>query len=1135
MTDDETPSWDQIPPEQFRREHKKPDPENENSEEDLASTMPFKGHPDGEIMDGPYSSEESSSSEEAPAWSDASTAAHPTEPDDFVFRREVIHRDSFAEERQLSPEPGSSRRLSEETHRQVNSTENRPNRISPSTNPERNQHLDKTAARNQGTTRQYGQGSNVSQNRNRPLAPPQGGSPAQQRAVRPPSSTRRIPISAKKKNQGSSSCVIRGLFFGVFGLALFFVLLIGAMFFQYYRIASTLPDIDDLRERASQFETTRIYDRDGNLLYEILDPSAGRRTYVPLSQISPNMVAATIATEDKGFYSHPGFDIAAIMRAFVQNYQGGEIVSGASTITQQLARNLLFSPEERNEQSYARKMREAILAAEITRRYSKDEILELYINEIYYGNLAYGVQAAAETYFGTQAQELDLSQASFLAGLPQSPAVYDVYTNPEATFARQKDVLLLMFQFSEEDGCIYVSNSPERVCVDAIAVTDAVQKMQNQQFKSPDVQIRYPHWVNYIRSQLESQFDSQTIYRAGFNVYTTLDPRLQKIAEDAVKQQIAGMKAQNAGSGALVAIQPTSGEILAMVGSADFYSEAISGQVNMAVSPRQPGSSIKPLTYLAAFEKGWTPSTLIWDVPSEFPPSGLESDPNPPYEPVNYDGAFHGPVKVRSALANSYNIPAVKTLQYVGIYDDPAQPGEQGFIAFARRMGIKTLDRADYGLSLTLGGGDVTLLDLTGAYAVIANRGVRIQPTAITKITDFQHNVVFEQQKQMGEQVIRAEHAYLITSILSDNKARTPAFGPNSLLKLSFPAAVKTGTTNDFRDNWTLGFSSNLVVGVWVGNPDYTPMKNTTGMSGAAPIWANVMETANQKLFGSTSTSFSPPPGVVEQVICSISGTSPSQWCPSQSSEIFAFDQPPRPSSDDLWQKAALDTWTGLRASPACSDFVDDRLVLNVQDQFGRRWIRRNSQGQAWAAQMGFEAPVLFTPTRECRADDPRPHLEFAYPREQEMVREGYLDIYAVINADNGFDQWQLSFGMGDNPVRWEILAQGKQAYNQPDVIHRWDLIGFPNQLVTLRLYLKGEGNAFAERKIHVTIEAPTATPEPTETPEPIPTEVPPTPQPTQIYPPPATEASPILPTDLPVSNPTIQPTKPSIFDWLFP
>jgi len=443
-------------------------------------------------------------------------------------------------------------------------------------------------------------------------------------------------------------CLLRLSVVGIF-LIIGLIIISGSfIFYQYNNIASTLPNVNELRQRAAQFETTRILDRNGNLLYEIVDPTTGRRSYVPLDKISPYLIAATVATEDHGFYSHPGFDAFGIIRAFLQNYQsGGTIVSGASTITQQLSRALLFSPEERIEQSYQRKIREAILAAEVTRRYSKEEILELYLNENYYGNLAYGIEAAAQTYFNSTADKLTLAQAAFLTGLPQAPAVYDVHTNREVTLHRMEQVLYLMYEQSQVQGCIYISNSPQSVCVDALDVANSVDEISNYEFVPSDFEIRYPHWVTYVRNLLEQQYDPQTIYRSGFSVYTTLDPGLQDHAERIVETQVNSLADRHVTNGALVAIRPSTGEILAMVGSADFFDEDIDGQVNMAVSPRQPGSSIKLLTYLAAFEKGWTTSSLIWDVPSEFPPSGDPGDPRQPYITVNYDERFHGPVTVR--------------------------------------------------------------------------------------------------------------------------------------------------------------------------------------------------------------------------------------------------------------------------------------------------------------------------------------------------------------------------------------------------------------------------------------------------------------------------------------------------------
>jgi membrane peptidoglycan carboxypeptidase len=402
-----------------------------------------------------------------------------------------------------------------------------------------------------------------------------------------------------------------------------------------------------------------------------------------------------------------------------------------------------------------------------------------YLNEFYYGNLAYGVEAAAQTYFGTSSRNLTLGQASFLAGLPQLPAIYNPYSNREATFSRQDDVLLLMYQTSQEQNCIYVSNNQQKICIDPSEAVLASQELDDYEFRSPDVQIRYPHWVNYVRSELEEMYDPSMIYRSGFDVHTTLDPGLQDAAQRVVSDQVISLSDLHVTNGALVAIDPATGEILAMVGSADFFNEDIDGQVNMAISPRQPGSSIKPLTYAAAFEKGWTPSTLIWDVPSEFPPSGDPNDPRAPYKPINYDERFHGPVLLRSALANSYNVPAVKALDFVGIYDNPDISGQDGLVAMAQRLGITSLTRDDYGLSLTLGGGDVSLLEMTGAYGVFANGGRKIPTVSISKIVDYQGNTVYEYQKPAGEQVLNPEHAYIISSILSDNQSRTPALGSN--------------------------------------------------------------------------------------------------------------------------------------------------------------------------------------------------------------------------------------------------------------------------------------------------------------------------------------------------------------------
>lgn len=941
------------------------------------------------------------------------------------------------------------------------------------------------------------------------------------------------PVSSGTSWRKLLGCTTRLIIFGLFVFVIVGIVVVALMVREYASVAANLPPVDDLYSRASQFETTRILDRNGNILYEILDPNAGRRTYIPLSRISPNLLAATIATEDKNFYTHPGFDLFAIGRAFWQNWQNeGETVSGASTITQQLARLLLFSVEERYEQTYRRKVREALAAAEITRRYSKDEILELYLNEINYGSISYGIQAASETYFNTTADQLTLGQAAFLAGLPQSPSIYDIVNNRDATLRRMQDVLTLMYQTSLEDGCIYVSNSPTRVCVDSEAVLTGYTEIQNYPFQSPRIEMRYPHWVNYVRLLLESQYDAQTIYRSGFTIYTTIDPALQAEAEQLVKRQVEQLVSYQAYNGAMVAIQPATGEILAMVGSADFYNEEIDGQVNMAVSPtRQPGSSIKPFTYLAAFEKGWTPSTLLWDVQSEFPPSGDPNDPRPPYVPVNYDGRFHGPVTVRSALANSYNIPAVKTMQFVGVYDDPQTQAEDGLVAMMRRMGVNSLTRGDYGMALTLGGGEVSLLEMTGAFAVLANNGVRSPTVAITKIMDHQGNLVYEYQPQ-SQQVVRTEHAYLISSILSDNSARTPAFGAQSVLALPFMAAAKTGTTNDFRDNWTVGYTPDLAVGVWVGNADYSPMVNTTGLTGAAPIWADFMQFAVPKLTNGNPTPFTRPAGIIDRIVCSVSGAEPSEKCPSMRNEIFAYDQPPLPKEQDLWMHVALDTWTGLRASTACGDFVKDEDVINVTDPWAAAWLTQTDAGRRWAAENGFRDPLRFLPARECRTDDPRPLLSITSPGEAQTITSDTIDIFGQVDATAEFQNFMLFYGVGTDPSEydWKPLMERSFPVSQVEKFYTWNLSetftnssenGFsalnpiPSGAVALRLYMKSTRNTYAELIVHLNFQIPTPTPTATPTPTETPT-VTPTLEPTLTH-------TPTL-TPLPTESPTLAP-----------
>jgi penicillin-binding protein 1C len=706
-------------------------------------------------------------------------------------------------------------------------------------------------------------------------------------------------------------------------IALFAAMAAGASGYIY--VASQLPSPDELAERARQtFVSSQVYDRNGNLLYELMDPHGGRRQRVPLERISRYVILATIDTEDAYFYRHPGFDPVALVRMVYYAIIEREFVSGGSTITQQVARNLVLSEDERTERTLKRKIREIVLASEISRRYSKDEILELYLNDVNnYGNLAYGIQAAAQTYFQKDAADLSLAEASFLVGLPQSPASYDVFgTGRDAALQRQRSVLALMVEQKD------ISQSQ----ADAAAAEIAAYS-----FKLPEVytNVPAPHFVAYVRALIEEEYGTE-VYHTSLQILTTLDPRLQKIAEEVIREQLAAPELQDkhVTNAALIALDAHTGEILAMAGSANFYNAEIQGQVNMVTAERQPGSSIKPLTYLAAFEKGWTPSTLIWDVPVKFvDPYGQE------YEPKNYDQRFHGPVTVRSALANSYNVPAVKALEFVTL---PI------FLEKARQAGITSLTRPDYGLALTLGGGEVPLIEMAGLYQAFANGGRRIAPAAIKLVVRSSDDaIVFEYRPPEGEQVFSAEHAYLITSILSDNPARTPAFGANSPLKLDRPAAAKTGTTDDFRDNWTLGYTPDMVIGVWAGNADNTPMNGTTGLTGAAPIWHAFLERA---LEDQSPKDFQRPAGIVEKEICADTGTEPSVYCPAErrQRELYAKDQPPPGPEDDLH-------W------PSCGDPGSQLLFVYPNDKFVQAWTATPA-GQAWAQAHG----VVWMADGEC-------------------------------------------------------------------------------------------------------------------------------------------------------------------------
>jgi 1A family penicillin-binding protein len=825
--------------------------------------------------------------------------------------------------------------------------------------------------------------------------------------------------------RGAILLVIAGIFLAALVLA--------GSIITYVAIASQLPPAQEIQTRSLQFETTRILDREGNLLWEIVDPTGGRRTYVTLDQISPHLKNATVATEDRFFYLNVGVDPIAITRALYYNLSEDRIVSGASTITQQLAKNILLDPEERTQQSYTRKIKEAVLAVEINRRYTKDQILEIYLNQIPYGNLAYGIEAAAQTYFGKSAKELTLPEAAMLAGLPQSPALHDPYTNPEGAKARQSDVLDLMVEAQ------YITPA------DAEAA-----KVERLNFQDPGFAFSAPHFATYVYQELERLYGPDLIYRIGLNIKTTLDPRLQAIAEEEVRNQVDALAGRNVTNGALVALDTNTSQILAMVGSKDFQDESIDGQVNIAISPRQPGSSIKPLTYLATFEQlDWTPSTLIMDVPVEYPDwSGNV------YRPKNYDDKFHGPVSLRSALANSYNIPPVKALEQLGV---------DALKEMAARLGITTLTRNDYGLSLTLGSGEISLLELTGAYQAMANQGMLIPPTSILEITD-KFGQPLGSSQIPPRSVLKPEHTYLISHIMSDNEARTPAFGPNSALRLSRPAAAKTGTTNDFRDNWTMGYTPDIVTGVWVGNADNTPMNNVSGLAGAGPIWQNFMERAHE---GLPIRDFTRPPAIIEMEVCADSGTIPSEVCPQRRKEIFYQEQPPLGPEHDIHQLIDIDRNTGLRANEFCRS--------NVEQRYYRVYP---PDGWEWALSQGIEQPPQdYCPSANIVAN-------ITNPLDGSTAR-GTITLEGSAAAAN-FSHYQIELGVGTEPQAFAVIQDPVYQLIEQGVLGVFDTTKVENGPYTLRLVVFDKTGGSTESRVRLLADNPaTATPTVTLTPSP--------------------------------------------------
>ncbi|MEA3338651.1 MAG: transglycosylase domain-containing protein [Chloroflexota bacterium] len=854
----------------------------------------------------------------------------------------------------------------------------------------------------------------------------------------------------------------------------------------YSYFTRDLPEPEQIEAAGENFETTKVYDRTGQvLLYEVIDPFGGDRTWVVLDQIPESLVCATVAIEDRNYWENPGINLRGIGRAAWADIQGKQI-QGGSSITQQLIKSIVIEEELRyvsaegpEWKDYDRKITEILLAYRISQKYSKEKILEWYLNTNFYGNLAYGIEAAARVYFGKSVGDLTLAESATLAAIPQFP-VMNPFDNPDLARERQHLVLNAM----EGQGCITPA--------EAVAA-------KYEEWELAHLTERYdilaPHFSVYVRKQLEEMFNPEMVYRGGLRVYTTLDLELQEQAlcvaraqvrrlsgeeEELVLQEaITGgceaaqflppLRSYDVGrdhevdNAAVAAIRPATGEILAMVGSLDYWDETIDGHFNVAVDGyRQPGSSFKPFTYLTLLSQGDNAAHMFLDVRRAFQqPTGV------PYVPENYDRKYHGPQLMRTALARSYNIPAVEALYLSGV---------DNVIRTAHRMGINTLDRGldYYGLSLTLGGGEVHLLDMIYAFGVFANSGRmygepvpedqlrtgyrELNPVAILRVEDRNGNVLYEYTQPESREILSPQLAYLMNSILSDRRARWAGMGMNNALELSNdrPAAAKTGTTNDFRDAWTVGYTPQLAVGVWVGNSDNSEMKNLPGLRGASPIWHAVMEYALQD---EEIVPFTRPDGLIERAVCAVSGKLPGPNCPTVN-ELFIPGAEPTEHCH-MHQTFSVNRETGRLCTVHTPPELCEEHVYEVYPPEAADWIASLDEDRRPPIPP-TEYDTIYGPSlsdAEVAIISPGPYSYIG----------GTVPITG--NARGGdFAYYRVLFGEGLNPGEW--IQIGPEHGNQVDhnLLEFWDTRALDG-LYSLRISVVDHSTALRETTVQVTVD----------------------------------------------------------------
>lgn len=823
-------------------------------------------------------------------------------------------------------------------------------------------------------------------------------------------------------------------------LALVGLTLMTGILFAWY--AKDLPRPDKVRR--SEGLSTEILDRNGEKLYDIFENE--NRIPVKPEDAPQFLKDATVAVEDKEFYQHQGLSTIGIVRGMIacvlrRRCQGG------STLTQQLVKNALLSQER----TLPRKIKEAILAIQIERKYSKDEILQMYLNEAPYGGTAVGVVAASEYYFGKPVKDLTLVESVILAGLPQAPSRYSPFTGePKAYVVRAQAVLRRM----REDG--YITGTQE---------TESRQELEKIQFTHGDVGLRAPHFVAYVKDQLVEKLGAKMVESGGLMVTTTLDWKIQEKAQTIVKEEVAKAKSLKVSNGAAIVTDAVTGEILAMVGSKDYVATDSGGFMFNVVTQglRQPGSSIKPITYAAAFKKGYSASALLLDVDTKYP----SGDPaKPEYNPKNYDNKFRGSIQLRFALANSINTIAVKVSALVGIKD---------ILKTAFDMGLSTLEPTDenvrrLGLSLTLGGGEVKLLDMATAFGVLATAGNRMDPVSILKVVDAKGKVLFEHKSVSPRRVLEEDVAYLVSHILSDNEARKEIFGLRSYLYIpGKTVAVKTGTTDDKRDNWTIGYTTTRVVGTWVGNNDNSPMHPSlaSGVTGASPIWNRIMREVVKDL---PDEQFPRPDSIVEIDIDAYGGGLPFEGSATRKELFIRGTEPTGPATIYQQLKISRKDSNKLASSvDIAKGEYDTKTYYVFKEDDPVSTDGKNRWQEAIDAWVASQSEGKFHPPTEVDSGGEEIVVTIKEPGDTSQVNDNNVKVVAEAGSKSDITKIELYLDGS--------LVKDKSSNKITETI------SMSNGNHTIKAKAYDNGGRSAETQVRIGVNQPYATPSPTPTP----------------------------------------------------